>query len=611
MTFPLGGSPFSPRAVRASLLLLCGLAPLAAAPKAAGPVVTLPKYVVTDSRVLPPPESWRYATIPGFEILSSASDRATQRLMQDFEMFREALNVVWPIPTQLNTPVLLILCDHAGKFQSFLPAKTDGGPSMARASVFLDGKLRSAIVIDVGTTVININSPDAADPASGEDPTQFSVEDNKQLYREYVHYLLSRAKPRLPAWFEEGMAQIIMAMQFTPKWIEFGHIHDANTVSAQAGMAASLNAMAAASSDSTDSDMNPDQSTDIMGAEPVDDKDFNAALAHRALMPMKELFAVKHDSPEALNPLGNNTWAKQCYAFVHMGLFGEREQWQKPFTEFLIRSTREPVTEQMFKDCFHMSYSAMGIQLRGYVEGPDYTSRIYKAKDGRPFLDSKPLVLRDATPAEIGRIKGEAMELAGNSAGARLELIAPYIRGESDPDLLAALGEFEHTSGNDVRSQKFLEAAVTGKTRDAEAYLELARLRIAEADAKPAGPAGRYSAAQVSAITTLLLDARRLPPPMPETYELLAQTLARSPVQPTKPEIAPLIEGVRLFSNRLRLVYLTAAVCANAGLNDTASSLVDYGMKNAPTASGREEFARLKQSLPPEPAAARPAANKG
>ena len=36
-------------------------------PSPTDPVIELPKFVVTDSRELPQPESWRYATIPGFE----------------------------------------------------------------------------------------------------------------------------------------------------------------------------------------------------------------------------------------------------------------------------------------------------------------------------------------------------------------------------------------------------------------------------------------------------------------------------------------------------------------------------------------------------------------
>ncbi|MEO5961707.1 MAG: hypothetical protein ABIR80_21545, partial [Opitutaceae bacterium] len=70
---------------------------LFAADENAGPVVELPKLVVTDSRELPPPEAWRYATIPGFEILTNASDKATQRLMRDFEIFRMGLGYVWPL----------------------------------------------------------------------------------------------------------------------------------------------------------------------------------------------------------------------------------------------------------------------------------------------------------------------------------------------------------------------------------------------------------------------------------------------------------------------------------------------------------------------------------
>src|SRR3954462_13021720 len=79
------------------------------AEEAAGPVVELPKFVVTDSRELPPPESWRYATIPGFEVLTNASDKATQRFLRDFQMFRQALSYVWPIA---NPPRLtpLIIC---------------------------------------------------------------------------------------------------------------------------------------------------------------------------------------------------------------------------------------------------------------------------------------------------------------------------------------------------------------------------------------------------------------------------------------------------------------------------------------------------------------------
>src|SRR4051794_20543804 len=58
-------------------------------PAVAEPLLELPKLTVTDVRRLPPPEPWRYAQIPGFEILSAASDRETQKLLRDFQLFNE------------------------------------------------------------------------------------------------------------------------------------------------------------------------------------------------------------------------------------------------------------------------------------------------------------------------------------------------------------------------------------------------------------------------------------------------------------------------------------------------------------------------------------------
>src|SRR4030095_10390479 len=105
-------------------------------PAAADPIVELPKFVVTDTGELPQPEAWRYATIPGFEILTNASDRATQRLLRDFGMFRQALGHVWPISQRLRQMTSLIICGKGNKFDSFVPAGK-AVPDAGFASLFL------------------------------------------------------------------------------------------------------------------------------------------------------------------------------------------------------------------------------------------------------------------------------------------------------------------------------------------------------------------------------------------------------------------------------------------------------------------------------------------
>lgn len=569
---------------------------------ASEPVIELPKFVVTDSRELPPPESWRYATIPGFEILTNASDRATQRLLRDFGMFRQALGHVWPIPQRVSQTTSLIICGKGGKFDAFIPTGKVV-PDAAFASLFLKQGNRTAIVIDLEATTLNVlNIDNSNDAATGTDSGTVSVEHDKQLYREYVRYLLSQSEPRFPAWVEEGLSQIIMKMQFDRRWIEFAKLEDPNTVSTQAAMIAEANS-ALASED-------PDAPS-FAGA-PAEDRDFNAALRRRALMPLDKFFAIKHDSQEALNVLGNNRWAKQAYAFVHMCLYGYKGKYQKAFTQLLQRSAREPVTEQVFKECFRfpgkngtfkeMSFKDMLMEIRSYCDFTVYEAKYYKSKED-VIIPPPPLELREATQAEIGRIKGEAMVLAGHPKPARAELIAPYQRGERDPNLLAAIGLYEKANGEADRSRKFLEAAYVGKTKRADALLELAKLRYADASAKPAGREGRLSRAQVAGIIEPLQVGRRQPPHLPALYDLAADTLVRAELKPTRDEAMVLIDGAQLFPTRLKLVFQAAAIANEAGELQAAHALVDHGLRVGTDEAVKKRFADLKALFPPAPPA--------
>ena len=599
---------FGPRVFLSVLLGFVVAGAGRAAEETLGPVIELPKFIVTDSRELPPPEAWRHAEMPGFEILSNASDKATQRLLKDFALFKQALGYAWPIPDRSSGPTLLIVCGKGGKFDAFVPDGKSSADS-ALASVFLRDRdhEQSAIVIDFETKTLNIAGSDTSnDAATGTDSTQISVDHNKHLYREYVRYLLSKTEPRSPAWFEEGMAQIIMAMKFDRTQIVIGQLEDPNTISAQAGAIQAMNALTAAD--------DPD-GAQIAGA-PAEDLDFNAALHRKALVPMDKFFAVKHDAPEALNPLGNNRWAKQSYAFLHMCLYGRGGRFQKPFTQFIQRLGKEPASEALFKECFGMDYKKMLFELRGYIEFTDYKVVGLNAKKGESLPVPPPLVLREATQAEIGRIKGEALMMAGHKDKARAALIAPYTRGESDPPLLAALGLFDRAIGENDRARKFLDAAVAAKVVRPAAYLEQARFRYNDALAQPGAADGKFSPAQVTGVLAPLLVARTQPSPSAGIFELAADTWFRSAAIPTREELMLLTEGVQRFPTRLRLIYQTAALCGQAGLNEAAHSLVDHGLKYAPDAAGKARFAELKAALPPdtapkpEPAAAKSPAAK-
>ena len=548
--------------------------------------ISLPTFTVTDSRELPPPESWRHAQIPNFEILTNASDRETHRLMRDFQQFNQAIGVVWPaLIGRSPTPTTLILCGRGGKFDAFVPPKADGGPQVGLASLFLRNAERSTIIVDLQTRELGLAGLEAA--GGVENNGFIEVDSYKQLYREYVHSLLSRNTPSMAAWLEEGLAQLLMSMKFSPTMIEFAKLEDPNTVSISQANAAMLNEASAAAGEGG-----------VSIAAAAEDRDFNAALARSRLMSFQELFAVTHDSPTARNPIGSR-WAKQATAFVHMCLYQTGKRHQKGFVTYITRSAREPATEALFKECFGSSYNDMLLELRGYLDFTNYTSLGWSAKKGEGFPDPAPLALRDATESEVGRIKGEALLLAEKSEAARAALIAPYTRGERDPRLLAALGLYERTAGRDDRAAKFLEAATTAKVVRPLAYVELARLRFDAAKAQPGGAEGKFSSVQTQGIIAPLLVARTQPPMMNELYELMAETYVRS-ADPAKPETLDiLVEGVQFYPRRLGLVYQTAVLCLYGGAVDNAALLIEHGLRYAPAGTPQARFVALRDNLPP------------
>lgn len=589
--------PFRPRCgpiVRLALISLFTSATpgLRAQSAAADKPVELPVYTVVDSRELPPPEKWYYTRIPGFEVLSNASEKSTQRLVSDFQRFSLALDLVWPgVQRPATVPTTLIVCGRGQQFDKFLPPGAIA--DRARVSLPLRDREQTALIIDYQTKVLNLSTPEglAAAAATAAAITDESVtvggvgdpglrvDTYRQLYREYVRFLLSGVEPRGAAWFEEGLSQILMGIEVNNDSIIVGKLEDPNAISTEQAM---LNDIG------------------VTGAAPVEDRDFNAALAKRGLLPMGELLTKPHDSAESKSPIGG-TWSKQCAAFVHWGLYGNQGKNQKAFLTFLRRLDREPVSDALFKECFKQSYRDMAFTLRAYVDHTDYKIAGVEAAKGQKLPVPPPFTLREATEAEVGRLKGEALALAGNKAEARTTLTIPYIRGERDPQLLAAIGLMEHAQGDDAKARKVLEQAAKDKATRPRAYLELARLRFAEAAAKPAGGTDRFSAEQTAAVLGPLFTARSQPPALPEVYEAIAEAWSRSVITPGKDQLAVLDEGIRLFPRDTALIYATTTQKIRAGLLPEAGQLIDFALRTTPDTTARQKFETLKASLPAAP----------
>ncbi len=551
---------------------VAGFLPLAAQEAINEEPVVLPEYSVTAERELPPPEQWFYARIDGFEVLSNSSEGATKQLLKEFQHFAFALDQVWPGMRANNAvPAALIICGRKEKFEEFLP---DNLRQTERATITFHRRDReqAVIVLDAQTKTLNLVTGEAVDETSIN--PGFAVDSYQQLRREFLRYLLAGMDAPPPPWFAEGVSQLFMSMRITETEISVGRVENPNLVADREGTRA--------------------------GATPVYDRDFNAALAGRALLPMAEMFAVTADSATAQNPL-NSAWAKQCYAFVHWGLYGDLGRNQKEFLTFVRRLGREPLGEAMFKECFKQSYDGMLFSLRTHI---DYTrskvAGVRAAKGEKIPLPPAPAI-REATEAEIGRLKGDALRLAGHPGKARTVLVTSYRRGERDPNLLAALGLAELAVGDVARARKFLEAAAAGNAVRPRAYVELARLRLVEGRAKPEGRDGKLNAVQLGRVLEPLYVARGQTPPLSDAYELMAEAWGAGAVAPTADHLGVVEEGVRQFPRDAALVYGAAELRAKSGFLAEAHALVRLGLRVTNDAPMRARFEQLHRSLPPLP----------
>lgn len=546
--------------------------------KTEGKTVELPEYTVTDDRVLADLPAWHYARVGRFEVLSSATEARTRKLLADFQKFQQALTLLWPAPPRPIATSSLVLCARTGEFASLLPPGTDASSAPPPSRLLRD---RESLVIAINLTADRLLLDDATALATtNATSVELDLDHAKLLYREYIFSLLNQTEVRPPIWMAEGLAQIVMDAEITDRWLIYGKI-DTFKGSAVGG--------AGESTDETDASAN---STAVVGEQP-----FNVVLRHRKLLPLDEFFAVTADSPAAKTLIGNNLWAKQSYLFVHFCLFGENLRHRDALVRFVGRLGREPASEALFRDCFKISYAEMEEQQRAYLRFLKHKYQTYDLKPGDRF-DPKSIELADASPSQIGSLLGDAQRLAGNLDRAATTYREAYLRGSRAPALLAGLALTEAAAGHDESSQKFLEAACAAHVERPSAYAALARRRLDLALAHPAALESKLDAAQLTAVLGAVFEARKFPPLLPETYHVAAEAWAASSTPPKVPNLAVLDEGIKAFPRDSALVLKSARLYASIGANDTAASIARLGARFALDVETRRRFEEFLLSLP-------------
>jgi hypothetical protein len=517
---------------------------------AAEPTLELPKYTVSNEVLLPPRESWRYTAFPGFEVLSQASEGNTIKFLRDFQMLQQVIAVVWPDLNQGpgQTPTVLILFDDPQAQSLQLPGISLMGDQAELAISEVPSEQRRLVTSrhysDQESACIFVN---LGSRLSG------ALDPYRQFYREYVRFLIERRSPGTAPWLQEGIARVVASVDFTDKWFTFGQV----------------------------------------GRERMDsgDGDFNRLLGRAP----NSVVVASFPSLEAMlrgGPVGRLGESALANAFVHMCIYGRGRQYQQGFLKYVSRANGNFVSEEFFVECFGMSMRKMQDELQGYVSFTDHVSIAYEAKKGHEIKPTGDPVMRAATQAEIGRVKGDAFRLARRMDAARVALLAPYLRHEQDANLLAALGIFEVEAGRNDYALRFLEAAVAGQTTRTRAAVELARLR----EGRPTAPVRVPPPARGTPEGYVRMAP--LTPAMKQQIEYQQQIMglfkSRSPATPA--EIAKVDQAVAEYPDAANLVFLAALVYGKAGLPQKGIDLLDKTeRKRKPADIAR--FLQLRKNL--------------
>lgn len=541
--------------------------------------VALPPFIVEEMSKGPP---WRYAELPGFEILSRCNDRTTRDLAQAHFRLHQLLELLLPARLQLTfaVPKAVIFYDEAlqsATSQEVIASMLKRAPKdetppemplMGPGRFGLRAPLMTSPLARPITFLPNIRLWDK------DAMTVFAIvregvdSDRLVLTRDYVSYLLLNRAPALPWWFIRGVLGLYERTEYGTGALSLGPI---NWIS--------------------------DQLTTAVIKDPK---------TAPAPVPLAEFLSGVPPPASAENDLSRKTWLAQGALVVRWALDGRTPEQREAFWEFVDRAAGG-VTPEMFQRCFGIDFATADAQLAAYLP-----AAVRKTVTLRPAKPLKPptLALRNASDADLARIKGDwerlevgfvrrqFPELAGKYLEqARRTLRHAYDRDVRDPRLLAVLGLCECDAGDDQAAREFLEAAARlGPLRPRAGY-ELARLRLAEASAHPAREDGRLSATQVAEIFTPLFAARDQAPPIPEIYDLIAQVWSRAAFRPTRGHLDVLEDGVRLFPRRSALVYQAAALYADYGFAEEATKLAHLGRSVTVNADERERFAQLEARL--------------
>lgn len=542
-------------------------------PAAAGPVVELPAFVITETR--PGGAPWRYARGEGFEIISQVGDDSTQAV---FEALWRGPRLTLPpgFHPRISTPTAVIIFDQdpdrgagPGALGSVRLATEQTAhwtnvikrtlPDREVFSVNLRGRYftRSSTFRFDLRTLLRLRTP-APPPWVHE-----ALYGAYGIYREGIDYPERGTHSELvrALWCEER--ELIRAEQLAGVALDFFLTPPERRKGTLAAAPALLGAVA-------------DPAGLWDGGQPGDVR----------------------------GPADNARWAATCALLARWALYARDGARRDGFWRLVDASSARPVDETVFRECLGLGFAEARVELAWYL--PIAITEV-ATRAVEPLRPPR-LQVRPATSTEVARVRGdwergEASILAGShpeiaaryAAQAGRTLRAAHAADPEDAELTAVLGLLEFESGDNARALELLTAATAGGHARPRAWFTLAHLRMLAAGPARGGPP--LTGGEAAPVLAALQEAWKLEPAMAVTYELLAELWRRCPSLPAAEMIARLREGQRRFPRDTRLVLAAFRAAVERGARAEALAMLDDSLPLVTEPALRERLRRTREAL--------------
>ncbi|MFO1449887.1 MAG: hypothetical protein U1F61_17140 [Opitutaceae bacterium] len=544
---------------------------------AEGPVIDLPPLMVEGSAT---PLRWRYVELPGLEVLSVCSDSTTREFLRRY--YRQHHLLTWLIPQKYqgrsSVPDAYILFNediHRANSNEIVSdmvnretdrKETTESAEKERARASRETPrirfLPNMRLLDVDSTCVFVIVRE-----SEEDSLTFSFTLDR------VGQLLQQRLPSLPAWLIVGIAGIYTQSNLREDILRIDPATWLNR-----------------------------QESEAFGRDEQ---------RPRALLPIEDMLTWRPGRKMTDAGDMDRLWRTQCTLFVRWAMIADDSARRDALWTFVDRLEKEPLTEALFEECFKLGYSDMRDALSDYL--PDAVGEqrtIGEASPDRP----PPIPLRDATPAEVARLRGdwERMEItfvrkkfpdlvSKYVDQARATLRKAYDKGERDPRMMAVMGLMEVDADNRVGAIPYLEAAALARVVRPRVYFELGFTRFAAITSQKPNPAeARLTPEEVEQVLNPLWTAHRQWPPLAMVYTLMAEVWMKSDVRLGHEELQVLADAVGHFPYVSQLVLRAAHLHAVNGYVPDAIRLLEFGEDSTDDPASREMLAGALAKLKAE-----------